>query len=355
MTNTYTYRMRTGLSLQQPTGVWTNQFGYDAAKRLTSVISPAGTFAYTLAATAPGSAQIKQLLLPNTSYITNTYDGNARLLSTTLKNSSHSILNSNSYSYNPGNQRTQQVFSVGSTYNYTYDPIGQLKVADSATASEDRGYAYDAAWNLNKLTNNGSVATFNVDSRNQLTSASGVSYIYDGNGNLTNHFSYHSKAYDDENRLIQVADWTYYSYRSDFAYDGAGRLRQRTDYEGHVEYIPEYGYNKWWTVAGEVRYVYDGMRVIQERDGSNVPQVSYTRGTDLSGSLEGAGGIGGMLARTHGYSSGNWSTHNFYHADGNGNITYLVNSSQTLAASYRYDAFGNILSISGVSVTRGTY
>jgi hypothetical protein len=67
----------------------------------------------------------------------------------------------------------------------------------------------------------------------------------------------------------------------------------------------------------------------------------------MSGSLEGAGGIGGLLARSHGYSSGNWSTHNFYHADGNGNITYLVNSSQTVAASYRYDPFGNLVSSSG--------
>jgi hypothetical protein len=47
------------------------------------------------------------------------------------------------------------------------------------------------------------------------------------------------------------------------------------------------------------------MRVIQERDGSNNPLVSYTRGTDLSGSMEGAGGIGGLLARSSGYSSGN--------------------------------------------------
>jgi RHS repeat-associated protein len=83
--------------------------------------------------------------------------------------------------------------------------------------------------------------------------------------------------------------------------------------------------------------------------------VSYTRGTDLSGSLEGAGGIGGLLARSHGYSGGNWSTHNFYHADGNGNITYLVNSSQTIAASYRYDPFGNLISSSGSLATANVY
>ena len=98
-----------------------------------------------------------------------------------------------------------------------------------------------------------------------------------------------------------------------------------------------------------------GMRVIQERDGSDVPLVSYTRGTDVSGSLEGAGGIGGLLARSHGYSSGNWSTHNFYHADGNGNITYLVDGSQGLAASYRYDPFGNPIGVSGSLWQANTY
>jgi hypothetical protein len=89
------------------------------------------------------------------------------------------------------------------------------------------------------------------------------------------------------------------------------------------------------------------MRVVQERNASNVPTVAYTRGLDLSGSLEGAGGIGGLLARSHGYSGGTWSTHNFYHADGGGNITMLINSAQTSVAVYRYDPYGRTLSQSG--------
>src|SRR5437667_7441505 len=98
------------------------------------------------------------------------------------------------------------------------------------------------------------------------------------------------------------------------------------------------------------------MRVIQERNGTNnTPTVSYTRGNDLSGSLEGAGGIGGLLARSHGYSSGAWSTHNFYQADGNGNITYMVNSSQSSVAAYKYDPFGNLLSSSGSLAAANVY
>src|SRR5262249_31730690 len=85
----------------------------------------------------------------------------------------------------------------------------------------------------------------------------------------------------------------------------------------------------------------------QERDGDNNPTVSYTWGRDLSGTLEGAGGIGGLLARSHGYSGGNWSSHNFYHADGGGNITCMINGSQAVVASYRYDPFGNLMSSSG--------
>lgn len=87
----------------------------------------------------------------------------------------------------------------------------------------------------------------------------------------------------------------------------------------------------------------------------NTPTVSYTRGSDLSGSLEGAGGIGGLLGRSHGYSGGNWSTHNFYHADGGGNVTYLVNSGQGLAASYKYDAYGNLVRQSGSLASANVY
>jgi RHS repeat-associated protein len=58
--------------------------------------------------------------------------------------------------------------------------------------------------------------------------------------------------------------------------------------------------------------------------------------------LQGAGGIGGLLAMTE--SSG---THSYYHADGNGNVTCLINANQLVVAKYLYDPFGNPLSESG--------
>ncbi len=215
-------------------------------------------------------------------------------------------------------------------------------MADSSVNTEDRGYFYDSAWNLNRRTNNGVTTTFSVDTKNQLTGGPGAPFVYDNNGNLTSsQNAMQIYTYDDENRLISVQFYT--TWKTEFVYDGLGRLRKR------LEYAPV------GTLNSTTEYIYDGMRVIQERNSSNTPQVSYTRGNDLSGSLEGAGGIGGLLARSHGYSGGNWSTHNFYHADGSGNITYLVNSSQALAASYRYDPFGSTMASSGTLASANVY
>ena len=112
-----------------------------------------------------------------------------------------------------------------------------------------------------------------------------------------------------------------------------------------------------WVAASERWYVYDGMVVVQERDKNNVPKVSYTRGLDLSGSRQGAGGIGGLLARSeHGTSSPYAiSRTDCYHADGNGNITALVDTNSALSASYQYDPYGNVMSSSGAMKDANVY
>jgi RHS repeat-associated protein len=400
VTNFYSNRLRKGLSLAQPTGAWTNGFTYDAIERLSTVTSPAGPFDYYYPDSLP-SRLVQGLVLPNTSYVTNTYDENARLTATILKNSAGTALDSALYGYNLGNQRTAFTNAAGTDVSYTYDPSpreircerrpfqdtpfykvrsqigtrqyylmgqGQLKVANSTVSSEDRGYEYDAAWNLATRTNNGSATNFGVNNLNELSTVGSTSFYYDADGDLTNQststFST-SYAYDDENRLASVQTGVgSLAKLTTFVYDGLGRLREQLQWTnssgggGDVEGGPGPligGGGSSWGLSGGIHYVYDGMRVIQERDISNNPTVSYTRGSDLSGSLEGAGGIGGLLARSDGYSSGNFTDHNFYHADGSGNITYLVNSSQTLAASYRYDPYGNLISSSGTLAATNTY
>jgi RHS repeat-associated protein len=170
-------------------------------------------------------------------------------------------------------------------------------------------------------------------------------YSYDQNGNLLSDGT-RSFTYDDENQLTNV--WVTNAWRSDFVYDGKMRRRIRR------EYTWSFGA---WLQTNEVRYIYDGNLVIQERDANNLPTVSYTRGRDLSGTLQGAGGIGGLLARTdHALSTLNSPLSTaFYHADGNGNVTCLINTNQAIVAKYLYDPFGNILSKNGLLADLNVY
>jgi RHS repeat-associated protein len=128
-----------------------------------------------------------------------------------------------------------------------------------------------------------------------------------------------------------------------YTYDGLGRLKRRLDYTWS---------GSSWYQGAEIRYFWDGWLLVQERNGTT-PVVSYTRGHDLSGSREGAGGIGGLLGRST-YASGAWGNHAFYHADANGNVTMLLRADQTHGASYKYDPFGRTISSSGPLATANT-
>jgi hypothetical protein len=92
--------------------------------------------------------------LPEGACITNTFDVNARLLST-LANSGGTNLDAESYAYNQASQRIGETNTAGDYRNYTYDNMGELTTALGMEAGgvtnrwqEQLGYAYDAAGNL---------------------------------------------------------------------------------------------------------------------------------------------------------------------------------------------------------------
>jgi len=166
-----------------------------------------------------------------------------------------------------------------------------------------------------------------------------TTFIYDQNGNLVYDGS-KGFAYDDENQLIRITATN--AWKSEFTYDGKMRRRIRKEFTWQ---------NSAWVLTNEVRYTYDGNLVIQERDAVNAPAVTYTRGNDLSGALENAGGIGGILARTDVRTD---STA-FFHADRLGNVTTLVNSEQIRVAKYLFDPFGNTIASSGQLADANVY
>jgi YD repeat-containing protein len=126
----------------------------------------------------------------------------------------------------------------------------------------------------------------------------------------------------EANQLIAITNAG--AWASTFLYDGKLRLRLSRDYEWR---------SGTWVQTNEVRRVYDGMLLLQVRDQFKVPKLTYTHGPDLSGGVEGVGGIGGLLAVSDLRLA--IPEHAHYHADGNGNVTALVDVNQSVVAALR--------------------
>jgi RHS repeat-associated protein len=100
-----------------------------------------------------------------------------------------------------------------------------------------------------------------------------------------------------------------------------------------------------WTDEGRTAFVYEGWNLISEI--SNLPSQiesskNYVWGLDLSGSLQGAGGINGLLAHTYTDSSGSSQVFHYTY-DLNGNVSEVLDGSGLIAAHYEYGPFGEML------------
>lgn len=400
------------LSLSQPVGNWTQSYNYDSAWRMTNITSPAGYFGYQYS--SAGQDLVSGVTLPNAALIANSYDVLGRLTGTSLVNSWGHTLDGYGYGIDALGLRTNITRDLGMTTNIVsanYDGIGQLtgwngqESGGALRHNEQLGYAIDAAGNIHNRTNDVFLQVFNADPQNQLTNVSysgtltysgatpapatnitingvtaqlygdltfaapgltlnnggntftalaqnvygltvtntvvatysnSVNLQFDANGNLTND-GLRAFQYNAENQLTNV--WVAGQWQVGFIYDGLRRRRIEQD-------------STWsgsWVKTNEIHYVYDGNVVIQERDTNSNPVAAYTRGLDLSLSLQGAGGVGGLLARTE--TNGSY----FFHADGGGNITAMLDADQNVVTRYEYDGFGRFLGMWGRMASTNRY
>ncbi|MCB1069510.1 MAG: hypothetical protein KDL31_04085, partial [Kiritimatiellae bacterium] len=327
------------------------------------------------------------------------YDALARLTNLVHATSAADVLRQFAYEVNDADLRTQVTREGGWRIDYAYDPIGQLVGAQAY--NEDGsirpgyafGYTYDKTGNPLIQDRNGLITSNGFNSLNQNTTsrwegvlamigyantsegevvANGVTgtvfgnatfavtnlpvvagsnaytavftdpfgraatstvsatamdagYGYDANGNLTND-GQHVYAWNEENRLIEVRDAGSGTVLMQSRYDGLGRRRER------IEWVEGIGSTN--------RYVYDNWNVMRVLDESDAVLESYVHGPDLSGSIGGAGGIGGILSVAYTGDPEPWY---IYHADGNGNVALLTDGAEQDVARIEYDPFGKVL------------
>ena len=166
------------------------------------------------------------------------------------------------------------------------------------------------------------------------------SFSYDLDGNLTSDGLW-SYTWDGENRLAAMT----LTNVSDLPNAERKQLTFGYDYQGRrlTKIVST------WNVSAFVpqstnRFVYDGWNCIAILNSSFSLLNSFVWGLDLSGTMNGAGGIGGLLLVV---DHGTNTTSHFAGYDGNGNVTVLVQGDRTVSANYEYGPFGEPIRVSG--------
>ena len=161
-------------------------------------------------------------------------------------------------------------------------------------------------------------------------------FSHDVDGNLTvdGRWNY---TWDGENRLVTMESQTAAPSGIRpallFEYDCRGRRIRKT--------VINLNNNN--AVLSDAKYLYEGWNLLAELDGNNNLVRSYVWGLDLSGTMQGAGGVGGLLAIEDAASGGHFVAY-----DGNGNVSALVRAADgKYSAQYDYDPFGGTIRSAG--------
>ena len=157
-------------------------------------------------------------------------------------------------------------------------------------------------------------------------------FQYDADGNLTNDGRW-TYTWDAENRLIQMTVNTGVGpqYELTFKYDSRGRRIQKIVALNGVSISTN-------------DFIYDGWNLVAVLDSKSSVMQSFVWGTDLSGSMQGAGGVGGLLFVCDKQDAAT----NFVAYDGNGNVVGLVDATDGgVDADYSYSPFGKVIRMTG--------
>ena len=178
----------------------------------------------------------------------------------------------------------------------------------------------------------------NTTSGHLLVGPAEESFTYDADGNLLTDGLW-DYTWDGENRLIEMKSDAAVATEAVkwlvFAYDSQGRRISKT----------VSNWNSGWSLEAERKYAYDDWNLLAELDGDANLLRSFLWGTDLSGSMQGAGGVGGLVAVKDSAEGCHFAAY-----DGNGNVVGLVDATDgSPSADYEYDPFGQRVRYSGAA------
>jgi RHS repeat-associated protein len=248
------------------------------------------------------------------------------------------------------------------TFDYAYDAIGNRRTAVSSRVTGQESREEKVSYETNAL--NQYTA---IDERSSSNPKSEIGNPkFDPDGNLLED-ARNTYTWNADNNLVRV-DAKDGSLRLDYVYDHQSRRTVRTETtnpetKNEAQKTTYYLYDA-WNLLAEI----DAVPAGGELGTLNFePATLFSWGRDLSGSLQGAGGVGGLLAITkrNAITSPEQSTKNqerrtdgetrFAIFDANGNIGQLIDRSGTVVAAYTYDPFGNVTEMAGAEAAENPW
>ncbi len=321
-------------------------FGYDDASRLETVTAGSDSATYGYLTNSP---LVETVTFKHSGTTVMTTDKDYDLvnrLTSTLTVSGTATVSERVYGYNALNQREQVDLADGGYWLYGYNAKGEVingtryNSSDVAITGQNFGYQFDGIGNRTLTTidtvASGTYASNTLNQYAQIVATGTTNPTHDFDGNLTDDGT---KVYewDGENRLKAVKRKSDNALIATYTYDEGGH-RVRTE----TTSIATQG-------ATDRTFLFDGWNNVAQfaynvGSGSHQLHQGYVWGLDLSGSQQGAGGVGGLAIETDAATGvGYWPSF-----DGNGNVMNLVKSSDgSTVATYEYDPFGKLLSSSG--------
>ncbi len=321
-------------------------YGYDAVGRLAHVQAHRYWFYYGYEPNST-SDRVKSLTAPFLKQTTIAYEpGRDTIVS--VSNRVGFQLNQEisrfTYSNNVNGQRVaRDTFRGGDTQaeNYVdqfrYDPdtgglTASKREGGEAPREHAHAYRYDKIGNRLRAETKDSEVRYVPNALNQYDSVDGDEPEHDADGNMTRQGD-RTYTWDAENRLIAIHERG--SWVASYTYDHLSRrIARKTRY------------------AGNERYLYQGWNLIAVYDPEEeAPVETFTWGKDLSGTFQGAGGVGGLLfAKRRDIESehGAW----IYHYDANGNVVEVSDARGLVLDRYEYDVFGNLIGSPRLSENR---
>ena len=329
-------------------GTGSSNYAYDSLGRLTSTTDGHGdhtSFGYDLAGNQTS------ITYPNTKIVTRSFD-NAENLSSI----SDWLGNTTSFAYDPDTNIKTATFptATGNVDTSTYDNADQLAGTTFAQAGNtlaSLNYQRDSDGQITQASSSGlndPTHSYTYNTLNQLSADNTNSYSYDNADNPTTLAGASGYTYDAANQLAS-------SPTASYSYNSLGQRTTTTPTSGTAT---NYGYDEAGrltsvTAATNATYTYDGDGLRATRTtGGSTSYFAWDRTSSLPLLL--SDGTNSYIYGPRNLpieqidSSGNAT---YYHHDQLGSTRLLTNSTGNTAATFDYNAFGNLTSSTGSATT----